>query len=123
MRTVPPPIKLLVVVHGLMRQLSEDVLGGAQHRTSGNARRGDSSKSVKGPRLDDRQLRTPTDSEELPSGTAEVASPIPQVSGGPGGCLVADLEWCKRWTWVAISKSITSSIQVIPTVVSLREAR
>ena len=79
-RTVLPTIETLPIVHGLVGQLSEDMLGGTQRRPNGKSSRRDASKSVQGSNLAYGETRPATEDKQLPRGATKVVSAIPHVS-------------------------------------------
>ena len=79
-RAVLPTIKAFPMIHGLVSQLSKDMLGGIQRRPNWKSSRRDPTKSVEGSDLAYGEARPATADKQLPRGTTKVVRPIPHVS-------------------------------------------
>ena len=79
-RTVLPTIKVFPMIHGLVSQLSKDMLGGKQRRPNWKSSRRDPTKTVKGTDLTYGEARPATEDKQLPRGTTEVMRTVPHVS-------------------------------------------
>ena len=95
-------IQALTVVHGLVGQLNENVLGGAQHRPNGEPSRRDTSKGVEGSDLALGEARPATEDSLVALQKVRARSRM------------LLLLWRTNLVRVASSQSMTNSIQVTP---------
>ena len=78
--TVLPTIDVLPIVHGLVGQLSEHMLGRTQSRPNGKSSRRDPFQNVEGSDLAYGETRPATEDKQLPRGATKVVCAVPHVN-------------------------------------------